>query len=150
MTNPQSHAFETQVRIEARPETVFAFFTDPAKMVQWKGVDAALDPRPGGAYRVNVTGRETAIGEYVEVTPYERIVITWGWDSGPITPGSTRVEIDFIPDGQATIVRLRHLGLDAEGLASHREGWTHYLERLAAAAAGKDPGPDPWITAPPN
>ena len=42
--------YETQVRIEARPETVFAFFTDPAKMVQWKGVDALLDPRPGGLY----------------------------------------------------------------------------------------------------
>ena len=45
-------------------------------MVQWKGVDAALDPRPGGLYRVNVTCRETAIGEYVEVTPYSRIVFT--------------------------------------------------------------------------
>ena len=142
--------YETQVRIEARPETVFAFFTDPAKMVQWKGIDAALDPRPGGQYRVNVTGRETAIGEYVEVTPYERIVITWGWDSGPVKPGSTRVEIDFIPDGSATVLRLRHFGLDAEGLTSHELGWVHYLSRLVIVAAGGNAGIDPWTMAPPK
>jgi uncharacterized protein YndB with AHSA1/START domain len=147
--NP-ADAYETEVRIQASPETVFAYFTDPAKMIQWKGTDAALDPRPGGLYRVNVTGRETAIGEYVEVTPFERIVITWGWDSGPVTPGSTRVEIDFIPDGNATILRLRHFGLDAEGMASHEMGWTHYLERLVVAAAGGDAGIDPWTMAPPN
>ena len=140
----QGDVYEKQLRISARPETVFSFFTEPAKVVQWMGVDAALDARPGGSFRVNVTGRQTAIGEYLEVTPYERIVFTWGWDDGPIAPGSTRVEIDLIPDGDATILRLRHFGLDAEGRASHKEGWEHYLERLAMVAAGKDAGPDPW------
>jgi uncharacterized protein YndB with AHSA1/START domain len=150
MTGAAGDVYETELRIDARPETVFGFFTDPAKMVQWKGVDAALDARPGGVYRVSVTGRETAIGEYIEVTPYERIVFTWGWDSGPITPGSTRVEIDLIPDGDATILRLRHFGLDAEGRALHKEGWEHYLARLTLAAAGRDAGPDAWVSATPN
>lgn len=150
MTAPENDAFETQLRINARPETVFAFFTDPARMLQWMGVDAAIDGRAGGAYRVNVTGRETAMGEFLEVTPYERIVMTWGWDAGPITPGSTRVEIDFIPDGEGTLLRLRHFGLDAEGQASHGMGWTHYLERLAIVAEGRDPGVDPWTVSPPN
>ncbi len=150
MAESQSDVYDTQLRIQARPETLFGFFTDPARMLQWMGTDAALDPRPGGAFRVNVTGRETAIGEYVEITPYERIVLTWGWDSGPITPGSTRVEIDFIPDGDATILRLRHFGLDAEAQASHEMGWTHYLGRLVIAGGGGDPGPDPWVGAAPN
>jgi hypothetical protein len=26
-------------------------------------------------------------------------------------------------------------------------GWAHYLPRLALAAAGHDPGPDPWAAA---
>ena len=83
------------------PEVIFGFFTDPAKMVQWKGTEAMLDPRPGGTYRVNVTGREIARGEYLEITPYTRIVFTWGWEEGPITPGSTTVEVRLIPDGSA-------------------------------------------------
>ena len=31
---------EREVRIAARPEIVFGFFTDPATMIRWKGTDA--------------------------------------------------------------------------------------------------------------
>jgi uncharacterized protein YndB with AHSA1/START domain len=136
---------EKEVRIAARPEVVFEFFTDPVKMVRWKGVDALLDPRPGGIYRVNVTGKEVALGEYVEIVPYSRIVITWGWENSPIAPGSTRVEITLVPDGDGTILRLRHSGLAGEAALQHAEGWDHFLARLALAAGGSDPGPDPWV-----
>ena len=38
---------------------------------------------------------------------------------------------------------MTHSGLpDAEEVAGHGKGWTHYLDRLAIAAAGGDPGPD--------
>ena len=38
---------------------------------------------------------------------------------------------------------MTHSGLpDPEACASHEQGWTHYLGRLAVAAAGGDPGPD--------
>lgn len=136
---------EKEVRIAARPEVVFEFFTDPVKMVRWKGVDAMLDPRPGGVYRVNVTGKEIAVGEYVEIVPHSRIVLTWGWEGSPIAPGSTRVEITLTPDGEGTILRLRHSGLAGEAALQHAEGWEHFLPRLALAAAGQDPGPDPWV-----
>ena len=136
---------EKEVRIAARPEVVFEFFTDPVKMVRWKGVDAMLDPRPGGVYRVNVTGKEIAVGEYVEIVPHSRIVLTWGWEGSPIAPGSTRVEITLTPDGEGTILRLRHSGLAGEAALQHAEGWEHFLPRLALAAAGGDPGPDPWV-----
>jgi uncharacterized protein YndB with AHSA1/START domain len=141
-------SLEREVRINARPETVFAFFTDPVKMMQWKGTDAALDPRPGGVYRVNVTGSAIAVGEYVEIVPYTRIVFTWGWEGEghPVPPGSTLVEVTLIPDGDATIVRLRHSGLTGEGVLQHAEGWEHYLPRLAIAAAGGDAGADPWAS----
>ena len=65
-----------EVRIAARPETVFPFFTDPVKMLLWKGVEADLDPQPGGIFRVNVTGTAVARGEYLEVTPNTRVVFT--------------------------------------------------------------------------
>jgi len=141
---PRTDAFETEVRIAAQPETVFQFFLDPAKMVLWKGTEAALDPRPGGTYRVNVTGHEVARGEYVEIVPFTRIVFTWGWESGPVLPGSTTVEVSFVPDGNGTIVRLRHSGLSDEALQAHVMGWEHYLPRLVIAAEGRDAGPDPW------
>jgi uncharacterized protein YndB with AHSA1/START domain len=145
VTNPDVDFVEKEVRIAARPEVVFEFFTDPVKMVRWKGVDAMLDPVPGGTYRVNVTGKEVALGEYVEIVPYSRIVLTWGWEGSPIAPGSTRVEVTFTPDGDGTILKLRHSGLAGEAAMQHAEGWDHFLPRLALAAAGEDPGPDPWV-----
>jgi uncharacterized protein YndB with AHSA1/START domain len=43
---------EVIVHVEATPQDVFPYFTDPARYVQWMGSRAALDPVAGGAYRV--------------------------------------------------------------------------------------------------
>lgn len=134
-----------ETRVAASPETVFAYFVDPEKHRRWMGTEAELNPRPGGVYRLNVNGRNVVLGRYVELDPPRRIVLTWGWeDHDAVPPGSTTVEIDLVPDGDHTVVRLRHSGLpdDAE-VAQHRQGWDHYAGRLALAAAGADPGPDP-------
>jgi uncharacterized protein YndB with AHSA1/START domain len=138
---------ERDVRVEAPPESVFRFFVDPDQMIRWMGVDATLDPQPGGIYRVNVTGGDVARGEYVEVVPNERVVFTWGWEdeSNPVRPGSSTVEVTLEPDGGATIVRLRHLGLPGGRDDPHAHGWEHYLARLAAAVSGRDAGADPWV-----
>ena len=148
MTMEQGDALELEVTIAARLETVYSFFVDSEKMTRWKGTDATLDPRPGGAYRVNVTGRDVASGEYVRLIPYREVVFTWGWegDDSPVPPGSSTVEVSLIPQGEATIVRLRHLGLPADQRDQHREGWEHYMARLVIAAEGRDPGPDPLAT----
>ena len=142
----QDEAVKRQVRVAASPETVFSYFTDSQKMVEWKGFNATLDPRPGGVYRVEISSENVARGEYVEVVPYTKIVFTWGWegDGAPVPPGSTTVEVTLIPDGDHTIVRLRHYGLPVEAQDLHGEGWDHYMPRLAMAASGGDPGPDPF------
>jgi uncharacterized protein YndB with AHSA1/START domain len=139
---------EREIRIAARPETVFDFFVDPEKMVQWKGRKAELDARPGGVYRVEINDEAIARGEYVEIDAPNRVVFTWGWEgqeSGEhaVPPGSSRVEIELTPDGDGTLVRLRHLDLPAQSRDVHGQGWDLYLGRLARVAAGEDPGPDP-------
>lgn len=147
MAAPPRDVVSCEIRIDARPETVFAYFTDPARMVAWKGRAAALDARPGGVYRVEINDRAVARGEYVEVTPYTRVVFTWGWEGAkpehPVPPGSSTVEVELVPDGDGTLVRLTHHDLPSEERGNHEQGWTHYLGRLAAAASGRDPGPDP-------
>jgi len=141
-----TEALEREIRIAARPETVFAFFTDPVKLIRWKGIKATLDPRPGGIYRVDLNGRDVARGEYLEITPYSRVVFTWGWEGegSPLPPGASTVEISLIAEGEGTVVRLRHLGLPDNQRGAHAEGWDHFLPRLITSAEGRDPGPDPW------
>jgi uncharacterized protein YndB with AHSA1/START domain len=144
--NEERIPLEREVRIDAPADVVFKFFVDPEQMVRWMGVEADLDPQPSGVFRVNVTGQEVALGEYVEVSPNERVVFTWGWEGegNPVRPGASTVEITLVPDGAATTVRLRHHGLPGGPGDRHAEGWEHYLARLEIAAGGGDAGPDPW------
>lgn len=138
---------ERHIHIQARPETIFPFFTDPAKLLQWKGVRATLEPRAGGLFRVEFNGRDVVSGRYVEITPHSRVVFTWGWEgpASPLPPGASTVEITLTADAAGTLVHLRHSGLPTpEAVHSHTEGWEHFLPRLVQAAEGRDPGPDPW------
>lgn len=124
---------EVTQRIAASPATVFSYLTVPDKFVAWMGVGAELDPRPGGRYRIDVDGEHVAVGEYREVDPPHRVVMTWGWqDHNAVPPGSTLVEITLTPDGAGTLLRLRHTGLPSdEERQTHRAGWTLYTAKLA-------------------
>ena len=136
---------EVSVHIAAQPETVFPYFTDPGRYVQWMGADATLEPVPGGCYRIMMRdGVETA-GEFVEVDPPHRLVFTWGWTHDrAVPPGSTRVVVTLRAERGGTRVVLRHYGLPDDGQREHhRQGWLLYLDRLGLRARGGDPGPDP-------
>jgi uncharacterized protein YndB with AHSA1/START domain len=139
---------EREIAIAASPDTVWQFLVDPMKATRWMGMTASFDPRPGGAYRCDVIPGHTARGEFVELDPPRRLVFTWGWEGdNPVTPGSTTIEIELVPEGDGTTLRFLHRDLpNAEAAQSHAHGWDHYLERLAIAAPGGDPGADPWVT----
>ena len=137
-------------RIAASPTTVFSFFASPERWLRWQGVEAVVEPWPGGVFRMNVRGDGFASGRFVEVVPGRRLVFTWGWEATGlgVPPGSTTVEIDLFPDEDGTVLRLVHRDLPGPAAEAHRWGWDHYTARLATAAGGGDPGPDPALVAP--
>ena len=92
---------------------------EPVELEIWI---AALDPTPGGIFRVDMNGRGVARG---------------------VPPGTTTVEIDLLPERGGTRLRLRHSGLRGDNRARHAGGWTHYSARLRSVAEGGSPGPDP-------
>jgi len=130
---------EHTVRIAARRETVWRYWTDAERISAWWGAAAELDPRPGGAFHVELGGGPVMEGEFLELVPNERIVFSFGWaatEGAPgVPPGSTRVEITLTADGEDTILALRHSGLPAPHVEDHRSGWRHFLPILATAAA---------------
>ena len=140
-TTADATSIEREIRVAARPATVFPYFTDPALMTRWMGRTAQLDPRPGGQFRIDYNGSDIASGAYVEVDPPRRVVFTWGWEAlgDPLPPGGSTVEITLTADGDGTIVRLRHTGLPAESVEGHAVGWDQFLPSLAGAIAAAGP-----------
>ncbi len=134
-----------EVQIAAPQATVFAFLTDPEKILRWMGTEATVEPHLDGLYLVNVTGEDTVQGRFTEVIPVHRLAYSFGWQGhDKMPPGSSLIEIDLLERDGGTLLRMTHSGLpDAEICAAHEQGWAHYLARLAVAAAGGDPGRDP-------
>ena len=140
-----SDAIQQEITIEADPASVFAFFTDPQRLVRWMGVSANFDAQPGGLMLLEVVDGVVATGKFTEVVPVSHLAYTWGFEGNRanVPPGSSLVEIDLVPKNGGTLVRFKHSGLPPEAVPAHRDGWNHYLARLALAASGHDPGPDP-------
>jgi uncharacterized protein YndB with AHSA1/START domain len=148
-------AVDLEHHVSGSPEKVFEYFTDPEKYRKWQGLEAELDPRPGGVFKVTTAPDVWARGAYVAVERPHRILLTWGFEShGPplprgleqVPPGSSTVEFTFVEDGDGTIIRVRHMGLPSEEAQwAHEQGWKTYLPRLGLLQKGDDPGEEPII-----
>jgi uncharacterized protein YndB with AHSA1/START domain len=137
---------QREIQIAAPRASVFAFLTDPEKIVSWMGAEAETEAQPGGLYLVKgvANAANVACGSFREVVPVHRLAYSFGWEgSDEVPPGSSLVEIDLFEREGGTLLRLTHRGLpNEERCVAHGRGWTHYLGRLAIAATGRNPGVD--------
>ena len=132
---------ERELRIAARPETVFSFWVEPDRLARWMGRIVTMEARPGGAYRIDYNGSDIARGEVLEIDPPRRLVLSWGWEAeGDATPpGASRVEVTLTPDGAGTLLRLRHSELVDAAVEGHAQGWDQFLPALASIAEAAAP-----------
>ena len=81
-----SDVFEVSVHIDAAPETVFGFFTDPTRYTQRMGQESTIEAVPGGVYRARMRDGVEASGQFVEIDPPQRVVFTWGEGDAVVGP----------------------------------------------------------------
>jgi uncharacterized protein YndB with AHSA1/START domain len=135
-------------RVKARPSIVFEAMTTAEGIAHWWGPDpipvlkAESDPRAGGLYRVRFRtndGREhESTGEFLEVTPHTRIVMSWRWAVGGADPGVSRVEIALRAVAEGTEITFTHSRLqDEESRRSHEAGWAGAFDKLETYLAAK-------------
>ena len=131
-------------RLKAKPEAVFAAWTDPQKIARWFGpgnaepVRVEADLRVGGKYNFVMRtpdGEEHDIrGLYREVMPNEKLVFTWAWKSTP--ERESLVTLTLKPDGEGTILTLLHEHFyDEAARDRHQFGWNAVLNKLEALLA---------------
>jgi uncharacterized protein YndB with AHSA1/START domain len=133
-------------RIAARPAIVFEALTTAAGVAAWWGPDdlpvisAQVDARVGGAYRVRfqtLDGQQhEAFGDFLEVVPPHRLVMSWGYALGgePEESGrASRIEFDLRPiDGGVELTFTQSDLKNEASRLSHQRGWIGALDKLVA------------------
>lgn len=132
------------------PQTVFAAFSDPAKMRRWYGEgdghnveEFASDFRVGGALTLRYRLKEgTPVagmsidneGRFQEIQPNQRIVTASTMDLSEKRILASQVTVELLPNGHGTDVILTHQGAFFDsGLTPQmlEAGWRALMEKLA-------------------
>jgi uncharacterized protein YndB with AHSA1/START domain len=140
-------------RIAARPSIVFDALTTADGVAAWwapedlPAIVAEVDARVGGAFRIRfptLDGEEhEACGEYLEMVPPRRLVMSWRWVHGGVEEeldGVSRIEFELRPIDGGVELTVTHADLrNDHSAAIHEAGWVGSLARLdrllGAAAA---------------
>jgi uncharacterized protein YndB with AHSA1/START domain len=131
-----TYLLERTLVIEATPTTVFRFFTDTARWAAWWGSGSAIDARPGGRVLIRYPNGVQVLGEVLEIAEPERIVFTYGYESGkPIPPGGSRVTIRLEPVESGTRLHLEHAFTEVNVRDQHLQGWRFQLSLFANQVA---------------
>jgi uncharacterized protein YndB with AHSA1/START domain len=150
MTEPTTpagtgNAIDITRLFDAPRELVFKAWTEPARFAEWFGgreaavpvESVSMDVRPGGSWRATMHAGETEIawrGEYREVVPPERLVLTLTDQPGEerdvitvtLTDVGGKTEMVFHQDGRY---------LSAEQRPQTKAGWAAFFEVLAEELA---------------
>jgi uncharacterized protein YndB with AHSA1/START domain len=130
------HVLERTVVIQATRETVFEYFTDSARWAAWWGPGSTIDARPGGRVLIRYPNGVEVSGEVLDVLAPERIVFTYGYESGsPVAPGGSRVTIILKPHEAGTELHLSHEFAEASARDQHVQGWRYQLSVFANVVA---------------
>jgi uncharacterized protein YndB with AHSA1/START domain len=128
-------------RFRARPEKVWAAWTDPEKLIGWfcttkarpGSMRADVDVRVGGRYRISFdmeSGEYSEVsGTYREVVPNEKLVFSWAWHSTP--ERESLVTVSIRPDGGGSLMVFTHEQFfDEAARDNHERGWSELFAQL--------------------
>jgi len=141
-----------QHQYNATIEQVFSAWSDPNALGQWFGPHShnckveKYDFTVGGTYQIRMmpTGQvedpdchgdttedSVCAGQFVEIIPDKKIVMTFNWIENGADMGDTLLSIELKPLGDKTELTLTHERLPDEQLRdAHAGGWLGSLECL--------------------
>jgi uncharacterized protein YndB with AHSA1/START domain len=134
MTLP--YRVDRTIDIRAARETVFTFFTEPARWASWWGAGSTIDARPGGRLLIRYPGGIEAAGEVLALRAPDEIAFTFGFVSGtPIPAGGSRVTIRLEPEGAGTRLHFSHEFAEEALRDEFVQGWRYQLSLFANVVA---------------
>jgi uncharacterized protein YndB with AHSA1/START domain len=113
-------------------ETVWAALGEPARFAHWL-TPGEIDPRPGGAVKLNFPDSGIVIDSLVSAFEPGRVLeYSWSRPGQPQRP----IRFELEPAGPSTALALTLSVPAEEDAARAAAGWAAHLEMLAAALAG--------------
>src|SRR5512141_3153554 len=141
--------------LNAPRERAFKAWTSPEHIQQWMRPEpgmvvplVCMDLRVGGKFRIQMKNPDgeyfTAVGEFREVKPSERLVDTWDWEKdgsgtefGEVEGKTSLITVEFLKMGERTEFVMTHTRFaSVESRDSHARGWGRALESFAKFTEG--------------
>jgi uncharacterized protein YndB with AHSA1/START domain len=134
-----------EVVINAPKRVVWAALTEARMLGSWWGSPETyradqwtIDLRIGGKWSSRGTSHDGTTfgvdGEFVEITPMDRLAMTWtpSWDPG----ATTTIDYELREQGRATRLRMTHFGFAGRAASrdNHAYGWQRVLGWLGEFA----------------
>ena len=138
---PSARRLVLERLVPARPERVFQAWTDPDELKTWWGpkgvtcIDAAVDLRIGGSYRI---ANKLPDGSILWISGvFETIerpdLLTYTWVVETKTVETERVTVRFEATDGGTLVVVEHERIPSDELYDqHQSGWLGCLDGLVA------------------
>ncbi|MBX3095423.1 MAG: SRPBCC domain-containing protein [Fimbriimonadaceae bacterium] len=135
-------SLEVKRIVNATPERIYRAWTDAEQLRQWhcpEGMTVKSAETPGTAgstYEITMVspdGSEHPVhGEFTELVPNERIVLTWNYIWGGETRPTTQITVSLLPinPSETQITLLHEYFQYEEDRDDHRDGWTSALANL--------------------
>lgn len=132
--------------LDAPAELVWRAWTEPEHLAAWLPSTPletiSFDVREGGRLRYTMVDEATGQtfptgGVFLEVTPFERLVFTWGNPDDPVE-SSPVVTLTLQAEGERTELTFHLRGFDGHpGDGFVYDGWSDTLDTLVAHVAGR-------------
>ena len=150
-TEADASTGETTLRLvrtfDAPIAMVFDAWTVPEQIVQWWGPEGChvpeyrIDARPGEAWRTVMrsdTGDHIVSGVFHEVSPPNRVVFSWAWETDGERGHETMVTIELRDLGQRTELALTQSEFEnKDSCEQHGFGWNSSFDCLVAHLGGE-------------
>jgi len=123
--------FKLRVFIAAKPEKVFAAWTNDRLVSKWFTEKTIIEPRKGGRLYFEWLAGDKLETKIVAIVKNKKFVFPFG-------PGKVEVAVTFKKDGKGTICELHQYGMKTDPKSKwnfHRgciQGWTFFLTNLKA------------------
>jgi len=118
--------------IHAPIENVWKAWTDPSVILSWfgsdsggKGLQANLDVRPGGRFKISFANADhaehTCFGVYDEVKEFSKLSFSWEWKSEPGVVSF--VTLLLTPENNITRMHFEHAHVGNASKHDYTHGW---------------------------